>query len=89
MRRMYEFLCPEHGLQEALRPSETTTIICPRDGCTREAQRAISKPRIRLEGISGSFPTAADRWARVHEEAARVANKRNEGKYDQPEIVHV
>jgi hypothetical protein len=41
--------------------------------------RVISAPRIALEGITGDFPTAADAWARKHEEATRIANKRREG----------
>jgi len=43
------------------------------------ATRIISMPRIALEGVSGDFPTAADAWARKHEEATRIANKRREG----------
>jgi len=32
--------------------------------------------RSKLEGITGDFPTAYDRWAKVHEEANRQARKR-------------
>jgi hypothetical protein len=41
------------------------------------AHRVISAPRIKLEGISGAFPTASDAWANKHIEATKQARKRN------------
>lgn len=57
---------------------ETQEILCP--VCSEAAQRVISPVRSKLEGITGAFPTAHDHWARVHEQASRVANKRVEGR---------
>jgi hypothetical protein len=30
-----------------------------------------------LEGLTGAFPSAAEKWARKHEEAARAYQKKN------------
>jgi hypothetical protein len=36
-------------------------------------------PTIKLEGLSGAFPSAYDAWQRKHVEAARQGNKRKYG----------
>lgn len=36
----------------------------------------ISAPHFALEGVSGDFPTATARWARLHEEETIRARKR-------------
>ena len=38
---------------------------CPK--CGGDTRRLVSAPAFHLEGISGHFPTAADKWARDHE----------------------
>jgi hypothetical protein len=77
MKRLYEFRCAEGHTTESYVDEKVNTIECP--VCQLIALRVISAPRIALEGITGDFPTAADAWARKHEEATRIANKRNEG----------
>ena len=77
-RIFLEFECPEGHRSEKLTHAETQEIYCPE--CDNIAQRVVSVPRFKLEGVSGDFPTAADRWARVHEEANRKARKRTEGR---------
>lgn len=76
-KRMFEFRCAEGHTTESYVDEKVNTIECP--VCQLIALRVISAPRIALEGITGDFPTAADAWARKHEEATRIANKRNEG----------
>jgi hypothetical protein len=76
-KRIFEFRCGENHTTEKYIDEEVTTIECPTCQCV--SLRIISKPRIALEGVSGDFPTAADAWARKHEEATRIANKRREG----------
>jgi uncharacterized protein (UPF0212 family) len=75
MKRIFEFRCVKDHVSEKFVDSEIQSIECPH--CRNEASRIISSPRIKLEGITGAFPTAADAWARKHEQAARVAQKRN------------
>lgn len=77
-RRLFEFRCKDGHTSERLTYPEVHEILCPY--CDDPAQRVISPVRSSLEGISGAFPTASDRWARMHEQSSRVANKRVEGR---------
>ena len=72
--RYFDFQCAKEHITEHLVVSEVTVVECPH--CRNDATRLISTPRIKLEGITGAFPTAADQWARKHEEATRVAYKK-------------
>ena len=74
MKRIYEFRCAENHTTESYVDDKVNAIECP--VCQLMALRIIAAPRIALEGITGDFPTAADAWARKHEEATRVAEKR-------------
>jgi hypothetical protein len=76
MKRIFEFRCVKDHVSEKLVDDEVRSIECPH--CRNEASRIISSPRIWLEGITGAFPSAADAWARKHEEATRVAYKKQE-----------
>lgn len=53
---------------EALVEKSVQTIPCE---CGREMKRLIAAPRIKLEGVTGHFPTAASKWERQHEKAGR------------------
>jgi len=76
MKRIFEFRCAKDHLTEKLVDDEVRAIECPH--CRNEASRIISSPRISLEGITGAFPSACDAWARKHEEATRVAYKKQQ-----------
>ena len=76
MKRIFEFRCAKGHLTEKFVDDETRSIECPH--CRNEASRIISSPRISLEGITGAFPSAFDAWARKHEEATRVAYKKQQ-----------
>ena len=73
---MFEFRCEQNHIAENYIDEEVTTISCP--ACQCAAPRIISAPRIALEGVTGDFPTAADAWARKHEQATRIAEKRRD-----------
>ena len=77
MKRMFEFRCGENHTIEKYIDEEVNAVECP--FCQCMSLRIISAPRIALEGVTGDFPTAADAWARKHEEATRVAEKRRTG----------
>jgi len=75
MKLIRDFKC-DCGLTEELYvDSETTEIPCL---CGKTARRVIGMPRIALEGITGSFPGAHDRWARIREENARIKARNRE-----------
>jgi hypothetical protein len=71
MRIMNDFECGNHHVSEHFVDSSVSSVQCPY--CDLLAHRKLAAPRSKLEGITGAFPTAHDRWATVHEQAANVA----------------
>lgn len=72
MRIMLDFECSGDScgrIEEHIVESHTETVDCP---CGGVMKRCLSAPTIRLEGISGAFPTAHDHWAKIREEKARI-----------------
>jgi hypothetical protein len=80
MKRIFEFRCVKGHVTEKFVDDAVRSIECPH--CRNEASRIISRPRIKLEGITGAFPSASVAWARKHEEANRVAYKKNRDLYE-------
>ena len=76
MKRIFEFRCVKDHTTEKFVDDGVRSVECPH--CHNEASRIISSPRIKLEGITGAFPSAHDAWARKHEEAARAYQKKSE-----------
>ena len=72
MRKIFEFLCGDAHLSERLVDEEVRILPCLT--CGKEAHRIVSAPRAKLEGITGAFPGAYDRWARVR--AEKLAQER-------------
>jgi hypothetical protein len=79
MKRIFEFKCAKSHVTEKFVDDEVRVVECPH--CHNDASRIISSPRFKLEGITGAFPTAYESWARKHEEATRVAYKKNADEY--------
>lgn len=77
-KRLYEFQCPEGHITEQLREPEVRTSVCPQ--CFLESQRIVSAPSVRLEGISGHFPGAYDRWEKVR--AEKLAQERKQASQE-------
>ena len=66
---LYDFKCQEcESTFERLESMDTRTVKC---NCGGDASRLVSAVRSKLEGLTGSFPSAAMRFARQHEEAGR------------------
>lgn len=74
MKRIFEYQCSKGHRHEAYSDYDAKLHQCPE--CEELAERVISTPRIGLEGVTGAFPSASDKWARKHEEASKVAKKR-------------
>jgi len=71
MRTMRDFLCGHCGvLTERLTDTAYRCIECPE--CHGDAIEQLSTPTVKLEGITGAFPDAADRWARIREDNAKI-----------------
>lgn len=73
--RVFDFQCKEHKTEHFVDAS-TSEVVC--SVCGERAFRVVSMPGFKLDGITGSFPTAADKWARVHKQASAVANAKYE-----------
>lgn len=75
MRVMNDFCCGGCGaVTEKLIDIEVKTIECPECGDNATLLKAM--PTVRLEGVTGQFPGAADRWARIREDNARIKARR-------------
>ena len=73
--RMFEFVCANSHRTEAL--VDTDCHVTPCKECGSEATRVISAPSMKLEGITGSFPSAYDAWERKHVEKLAQERKQN------------
>ena len=75
MRIINDFQCSEGHTTEHLVEHTQNTVVCP--VCGKRAQRQLAAPRSKLEGITGAFPSAYDKWAKVHEQAAKAAQSKS------------
>lgn len=75
MKRIFEFVCEDGHVSEALVDSETRSISCKE--CGKEATRIISMPQVKLDGCSGHFPSAYDAWSKKRSEKLAQERKKN------------
>lgn len=75
MIRVFDFRCPDGHVEERFADDETRVVTCL---CGKPAQRLIAAPRCKLDGLSGDFPSAADKWARDRESHMRKERKHME-----------
>ena len=61
---LFDYSCIDHGMFEAW-GSAGASAPCPT--CSRKCKPIPGGGHFSLEGISGHFPTAAEKWARRHE----------------------
>jgi hypothetical protein len=74
MRQLIDLVCDKCG-EQTERFISTTTVPCH---CGGTARKIIGMPRVVLEGITGAFPGAHERWAKIREDNARQkARKRD------------
>jgi transcription elongation factor Elf1 len=73
MKRMFDFVCGDFHVTECLIDDSIRTTTCKT--CGQAAIRVVSAPRIALEGITGAFPDAADKWVRVRAEKRKQEQK--------------
>lgn len=68
---LYEYTCREHGKFEGFSNIDmrTNPRSCPQ--CGEDSLYTIGSPHIKLEGISGDFPTAYDKWTKAHIKGAK------------------
>jgi hypothetical protein len=69
---MFEFACSDYHVTERLIDESVRSIPCE---CGKDAIRIVSSPTVKLEGITGAFPGAYDRWERVRAEKLKQEKK--------------
>ena len=74
-KRIYEFVCEDGHLTEAYIDSECRTTNCK--VCDQPAHRIVSKPMVKLEGVTGDFPGAAMQWERKRNEKMAADAKKS------------
>jgi hypothetical protein len=74
MRRIFEFACENGHKTERLTSYEMVGFVCD---CGAQANRILSAPAVKLEGWSGSFPGAANKFDRIHREKLAAERKAN------------
>jgi len=74
-KRFYDFLCKNDHTTEAFVDTECRTVNCK--VCSESAKRIISGAAINLEGWSGSFPGAANKFDSRHREKLKAEQKAN------------
>lgn len=79
---LYDFKCPNGHKREALVKENVRVVLCQQ--CSQMAHRLIPAPRAMLDGCSGDFPTAADKWEkrRASHMAKERKNLKNHGTYE-------
>ena len=71
MRVLNDFKCSDCGaLEEALENREVREIRCKT--CNGTAQRVRTVPKFCLDGTDPGYPDAYDKWAKDHEQGAKI-----------------
>jgi hypothetical protein len=70
---MFDFECAKGHKHEALVRPDARTVACPK--CNKVATRLLAAPRCRLEGTTGSFPSASMAWEKRRESHMRKEQK--------------
>jgi len=74
MKRMFDFACENGHRTERLVRYEQTSLKCE---CGATALRTLSAPAFRLEGWSGSFPSAHGKFEKNHLDQLKAERKTN------------
>lgn len=74
MKKMYEFVCESGQRIERFTSYEDKTVSC---NCGKLASRVISAPASKLEGWSGSFPSAWMKFDKSHRDKLKSEQKAN------------
>jgi len=74
MLRMFDFVCENGHKTERLTDYEAVSFRCE---CGAQATRILSAPAVKLEGWSGRFPGAANKFDRIHREKLAAERKAN------------
>lgn len=68
-----DFECTDGHTFERFVPHGTDILDCPL--CGKIAKRIVSAPVFHLDGCSGHFPTASEKWVKRREEKIALERK--------------
>ena len=71
---MFDFVCANGHKSERLADYESVSFQCE---CGAQANRALSAPSFKLEGWSGSFPSAHAAFEKKHIDQLKWEQKHN------------
>jgi hypothetical protein len=74
-RRLFDFECTNSHITESFVDIDTKEVQCSE--CGETATRIISPIRVSLDPISGDFPVATARWAKMRSEKIALEKKTN------------
>ena len=74
MKRIFEFACESGQRIERFTEFSEKQVQC---ACGKLADRTISAPNFKLEGWSGSFPTAHSKFGKSHQDKLKSEQKAN------------
>jgi hypothetical protein len=74
-RRLFDFECKNSHITESFVDIDTKEVQCSE--CGETATRIISPIRVSLDPISGDFPVATARWAKMRSEKIALEKKTN------------
>lgn len=77
-KRMFEFVCDDGHITERLISDDVRESECRE--CGKPATRIMSKPMVKLEGVTGDFPGAYYSWERKRAEKLAADRKRTEAE---------
>lgn len=72
-RRMYDFKCEQNHQMESFVDETVKEVAC--DVCDGVATRIISTPTISLDPVSGLYPSATTKWAKMRAEKLALEKK--------------
>jgi len=73
MKRIYDFKCPDGHYVEKFVDESVYQDTC--DICNQESTRVVSCRGILLDPISGDYPTATMKWAKMRQEKIKAERK--------------
>ncbi len=68
---LYNYRCAVHGEFDGWSRMENREKPKPCPECDGPGYRVVTAINFKLEGLSGHFPTAADKWATFHEKEGK------------------
>jgi hypothetical protein len=74
MKILNDFKCAKDHLEEYFVDSKVDVVQCRH--CGNDATKMLAAPRSKLEGFTGAFPDAYDKWERLRK--SKIASEQKQ-----------